>query len=377
MCKSVVTICVIPLLNLFSRRRQRIWCLITLFANIVLTLFYVRFLFPKQESFVMNANDMKNAMLITSLATGMCTALTMQLGRLVNNVYDEVKRTNETIENNTREKEEFFATISHEIRNPLQSLQGSVELMAELRKTNSEQLEADLPQLLDICRGCCGIVINLVSNILDMSKIAADKMQLSPAATDLREVANRVLRTSRGRAEGKNIALRLECDPHLPPAVELDPQRIEQVLVNLVSNAIKFTSSKGRIVVRLAWLEGMENTTGIVLARSSWKQVMELEEESRGPLVSISLRPTRGLSRKYMETMTPSDRGGKRRLAYCPTAPAGGLRPRGPAAGVVKIEVMDSGIGIAKDGVERLFKPYQQANSSISRQVSAVRPSPI
>ncbi len=374
----IVTLYVIPTFHLFNRERQRAWCLITLCVNVVLTPTYVFFVMPRQDSFTLNSRDLKNALLITSMTIVLCISFTMYLGNLVNWVYEEVKRTNEVIERNTKEKEEFFATISHEIRNPLQSLQGSVELLAELSKTNQAQLMEDLPTLLDISKGCCGIVINLVSNILDMSKIAADKMQLSLVSTDLRELSNRIVRTSRGRAEGKNIRLEFECDPELPPAVEVDPQRVEQILVNLVSNAIKFTSAKGRIVLKLSWLSSPAETVESALARSGWKHTMDFSEES---CRHATLRPdSQGgrLGLRYLQGMTPSLHSGSvsrnSSIVHCiySEGASGRVHLVRPDRGLIKVEVMDSGIGIAKEGTEKLFKPYQQANSSISRHLSAV-----
>ncbi len=374
----------IPTFHLFDRRRQTFWSAFILVATVILTLLYVFVLFPQQESFVFSAKNIKISILFNFSALALAVAFMIYLGNLVSSAYDEVKRTNETIESNTKEKEEFFATVSHEIRNPLQSLQGSVELLSELNKANSGQLTQDLPPLLEICKSCCGIVINLVSNILDMSKIAADKMQLSPVPTDLREVVNRVLRTSRGRAEGKSVSLELECDPDLPPAVELDPQRIEQVLVNLISNAVKFTPAKGRVVVKLSWLDPSHGDIQSAISHSGWKQVMELSEESKcSPPTAVRPPLIEDLNRSQIAI--PSlrtsvgfrDRCGLRSetLAVNQTESVNiaagnegeNARPR-VTHGIVKLEIMDNGIGISREGTEKLFRPYQQANASISRQ---------
>ncbi len=370
-----------PSLNFFDRRGQKFWGKLVLAANLVVTVGYVCFFFPgDEERFVMNAADVRNSLVVNTAVLTVYSSFLIYLNDLVNQTYEEVKTSNEAMAANTREKEEFFATISHEIRNPLQSLQGSVELMAELYKSGSVvPLSQEMPQLLEICKGCCGVVINLVSNVLDMSKIAADRMQLSPVATDLRELARRVLRTGKGRAEGKSVRLELECDPELPPAVEVDPQRIEQVLVNLVSNAIKFTQSKGRIVVKLTWAADSTSVSQ-TLAHSSWKQVIELAERDHSVLTVTSPHsPNRstsvclgGLSDKYSSPSVPSGKRKRKKNSGSPLVvptPEDQARQKPTNQGIVKIEVMDSGIGISRDGVQKLFRPYQQANSSISRHV--------
>ncbi len=377
---------VIPTLHLFDRKNQRIWCEIILAVNVALTAAFLLFWFPEdREAFVLTPEMARLSVIVAIVAITLATGLMIYLNDLANQVYEEV---NITIEENTREKEQFFATISHEIRNPLQSLQGSVELLAEMGKSGHDspaQFHADVQPLLEICKGCCGLVINMVSNILDMSKIAADKMQLSPVPTDLREVSNRILRASRGRAEGKSVALSLACDPLLPPAVEVDPQRVEQIVINLVSNAIKFTPTKGRIVIKVSWteLEGGEDLDAVVqqtLARSSWKQSIELEEGAspadtpRHQLASsvrIQTRTSR-LSRAGSLTLVKLSRQ-RDRPSMCTFHDCVGSEshPGIPTAkarrGIVKIEVMDSGIGISKEGIGKLFRPYQQADQTISR----------
>ncbi len=321
----------------------------------------------------------------------------MYFNDLSGRVYEDVKKANEAIESATREKEAFFATISHEIRNPLQSLLGSVELLDDSthRKGTSDspaEPEEGRHHLLEICRNCCAIVINMVSNVLDMSKIAAGMMQMNPVAADLRELAQRILRVSRSRAEGKSVQLSLECDPTFPPAVLADTQRVEQVLLNLVSNAIKFTGPKGCVVVKLSWLElaHAENEDTLVrtaLSQSSWQQTIEFSEA--GDRTGDSDNPLKhrydhhGLAPKYQRSPDASCLGDKFVDSFPPVLRLdsmshvnqgsrtktvdGTLRAQRLQRGIVKIEVMDTGIGMSKTGVARLFRPYQQAEAGISR----------
>ncbi|MDR3548002.1 MAG: ATP-binding protein, partial [Candidatus Pacebacteria bacterium] len=319
--------------------------------------------YPLPETMVLPRDAIKAAMVTNVVGISLYIILLFQFNELSNQVYEDVKNTNEAIENSTKEKEAFFATISHEIRNPLQSMLGSIELL------NDSHIQSDCkatPLLLDICKNCCAIVINMVSNILDMSKIAADKMQLSPVAADLRELVSRILRISRSRAEGKNLDL--ECDSELPPSVEVDTQRIEQIVLNLISNSIKFTS-KGRVVVKISWkpFQLGQDVTSLVketLAQSSWKASIDFSE--------TSTRDRRFLSRKYLKLISPAERRHLQKdtveYPHDPSPQLSAQRDTDPKQGVVKIEVMDTGIGIQKDSICKLFKPYQQANSSISRK---------
>ncbi len=318
----------------------------------------------------MTAEQVKVTLVCNIMGMSVLELLMIYFNDLSAQVYEDVKKANEAIEAATKEKESFFATISHEIRNPLQSLQGSVDLLGEMR--DAPESSQERARLMEICKSCCALVINMVSNILDMSKIASGKMQLSPAPADLRELTRRILQISHSRAEGKEVKLEFDCDPSLPPAVELDTQRVEQVLLNLISNAIKFTPSKGRVVVKLAWhpldsiLLSAASTDPVraALARSSWQQTMELEERiSASGRHALHHEPD---SRRHYHT-TATDRGRPApRLEANITSTSNPSSPQ-PGCGVVKAEVMDTGIGISPEGVLRLFQPYQQAEAGISR----------
>ncbi len=385
---------IIPTFYLFDRQGQKLATMLAFAGNIVLTLVHLQWCFPKDKSeFTFSVYEMKVSLVCAIATMSVDLLFLMYLNNLSGKVYEDVKAANEATEAAAKEKEAFFATISHEIRNPLQSLQGSVELLGDM-KTASE-LRKEKRQLIEICKSCCALVINMVSNILDMSKIAAGKMQLCPAPADLRELVRRILQVSRGRAEGKEVRLELDCDPSLPAAIEVDAQRVEQILINLVSNAIKFTPSKGRVVVKIGWLglgpdsasQDQDSEVRIALSESSWRQTMELEEEEdQEEDHAISRRGGHHrhvLDERYQCERAPSARKKKHRGSVPPAfrAAADGLRqhqhvPTGAlprpqhSAGVVKIEVMDTGIGVSKEAALRLFRPYQQANSGISRYCS-------
>ncbi len=382
----IVTLFICPTLNLFDRRAQNFWGRVVLIGNIILSVACMCLLYLRDDKLLtLNATDIRNSMLVGTTILTIYVFFMIYINDVCSQVYEDVHRSNEAVEAAARDKEQFYATMSHEIRNPLQSLQGSVDLATELlRVGSSAQLTQDLPPLLDICRGCCGIVINLVSNILDISKIAADKMQFSPVPTDLRELVNRILKISKGRAEGKSIALDLECDSWFPPAIEIDPQRVEQILVNLVSNAIKFTPTKGRIVVKVSWLPliGSTNADNIRLAliASSWKHVMEFEERPEEARLAPSVSSVQDGSRSRRCTIGQMPRrvaGDDDRSGFISAHPPNSADPSPSLGqehnraqtreGIAKIEVMDSGIGIEKSSIARLFKAYQQADSSISR----------
>ena len=315
--------------------------------------------FPPDKVVTLSASEINKGLFLAVCIMIVGLLITMHFNAVFNRIYDEVRSINNNIEGSIRDKEAFFTMISHEIRNPLQSLLGSIELLQDTRIPKTT-----VSSLLEICKNCCQTVLNLVSNILDMSKLAADKMQLSPGAADLRELVNRIIRITMSKAQAKHLELVMLDDKSLPPNVELDSQRIEQVMLNVVSNAIKFTN-KGKVAIKLQWfpLEDNGDSNALVshvLEYSSWEETMTLDER-------IAENPAM-IDEKYTRRYKPSFEGKNTVSASRSEVflDAEG-EARGEYWGVAKIEVMDTGIGISKESVGKLFKPYQQANSTISK----------
>jgi len=147
-------------------------------------------------------------------------------------------------------KSDFLATISHEIRTPMNAIVSAANLLSgsRLNKAQREQVE----MLTD----ANDVLLSLLNDVLDLSKIEAGKMTIEPADTDLARTLEGLRRLWLPRATDKGLDLRLEIAPDTPACVSVDPLRLKQILFNLISNAVKFTAS-GAVTVRLATdLEG-------------------------------------------------------------------------------------------------------------------------
>ena len=153
-------------------------------------------------------------------------------------------------------KSQFLATMSHEIRTPMNGVLGALEL---LRRS---QLDADQRRLVRTAAASGTSLMDILNDVLDHSKIEAGKLTLAQVPTSLHALARSVVALFRGNAEGKGVVLSLEIEPEVADWVLADSQRLKQVLLNLVGNAIKFTE-EGVVVLRLSSRSMKEKSAAI------------------------------------------------------------------------------------------------------------------
>jgi PAS domain S-box-containing protein len=145
-------------------------------------------------------------------------------------------------------KSEFISVASHELRTPMTSIKGSVDLI--LGGCVGE-VSPEAHELLEVAHSACDRMIRLINNILDLSKIEAGQIQLRVEQIDLTKVVERSLRGMDTLAAQAGITLKSSFQSGLPP-VEADRDRMEQVITNLVSNAIKFSPAKGEVEISVS-----------------------------------------------------------------------------------------------------------------------------
>lgn len=157
----------------------------------------------------------------------------------------ELKREAEERERAERALADFMAVIVHDLRSPLSNVISILEGMKDglFGPVAEDQLNW-LQKGESVARGCA----ELINDFLDLSKLEAGRIELRWQAVDLRQLLTASLDNYALAADAKGIVLSNEIDPSLPP-IEADPRRIEQVMANLLSNALKFTPQGGQIVV--------------------------------------------------------------------------------------------------------------------------------
>jgi len=171
------------------------------------------------------------------------TRLAKDLERRVSERTLQLEESNLQLRGANTAKSSFLSMMSHEIRTPMNGVLGMLELLA------LSELDEHQRTTLDIVRDSGQSLLRIIDDILDFSKIEAGKLEIRPEAASVARVVSKVVGIYSGNASNKALVLKSQVDPRIGPALMFDPLRLQQILNNLVSNAIKFTS-KGSVEIR-------------------------------------------------------------------------------------------------------------------------------
>jgi signal transduction histidine kinase len=178
-----------------------------------------------------------------------------ELGALatgVNRMNDELRRVYGELEAASRHKSEFLANMSHELRTPLNAIIGFSQV---LRQRLFGEVNEKQEEYLDDILSSGHHLLDLINDVLDLSKVEAGQVELEVATFSLREALERGVVMVRERATKNGVAISLELSPEVN-IVDGDERRLRQVVFNLLSNAVKFTPKSGSVVVASSRVDG-------------------------------------------------------------------------------------------------------------------------
>src|ERR1043165_7206925 len=227
------------------------------------------------ESYKKNAFSQDDALLLTAIANQAAVAienaqlykdlegLTYALEQRVMERTNELRETNLRLLAADRSKNQFLANMSHELRTPLNSIIGFSSVLLESAKTT---LQPRLYKFLENIHTAGNHLLELINDILDLSKIEAGKMELRPDTFDLRDTIAAVERVMKGFASEANVRITAHIDADVP-TVRLDEGRLKQILFNLLSNAVKFSPNGGPVSLHAGYVPRAASPIGIDAVR--------------------------------------------------------------------------------------------------------------
>ncbi|MET2847017.1 ATP-binding protein [Vibrio owensii] len=222
------------------------------------------------------------------------TIFAQQVNRMMeeqNRQTEEILKTKESAISANRAKSVFLASMSHEIRTPLNGIIGMTEILSQ-----SDLSEHQKEVLTDIDTSS-HTLLTLLNDILDLSKIESGHLQLSLIETDIREVVYQSMILFQSKATSKQLELNINLDERIPPRIMVDDHRIKQIIMNLVSNAVKFTH-EGHISVDVDYQESTTQKSVFLTFRVTDTGV-GIERDKLNTIFEPFTQEDEGISRQF------------------------------------------------------------------------------
>jgi len=242
----------------------------------------------------------------------------------------ELSRTKSAIEAALEQQRTFIFSFSHELRNPINSLLGNLQLVLQEGSAFSPKAK----EMINVAKVCGEILLHNINNVLDTGKYEIGKLEVNPTPTQLSELFQKIWGIYNELFKQKNLKSQLKLEKDLPPVISIDSQK---VLLNLIGNSIKFTN-QGSISVTIKWLD-CEKVSSKCFEPIPYDDVDEGLFEKEENLLAVNTRRI----------------------------------PQGPqnhqeSKGVLKIIVKDTGSGMRKEVLDKLFQKFSQVSEDVSQR---------
>jgi len=264
--------------------------------------------------------------------------------KLIEDIFQIKKDT----DNALSELKTSIMSFSHELRNPINSLLGNLFLAMQ------EPVSSQIKEVLTVAHVCGEQVLQMVNNVLDLSKAELGNLEVHPAPTHTYEMFSKIWGLNSELIRRKGLNGHLKVHKKVPKSLLLDPYRLNQVLSNLIGNAAKFTD-KGSITITVNWLQKEE-------VDDSCFEPIPYSYEEEGHFEKDEAIPYLSRDRNHCDQyrfLNFTTRHFKQRGLYAPEE---------PLKGVLKIIVRDTGCGIPKESLRLLFQKFSQVSVDTNKR---------
>jgi len=295
--------------------------------------------FVDPERFVKNLTYQTNQTLFYSIAFTLFTHTLMQEAFREAN-YEEKKK--EDYQN----QKNFLLSFSHELRNLINSLIGNVKL------ASLEAVSEKARELLMNAEFSAEMLLQLINNILDTGKVELGDLEINISPIRIYDLVERVWSICSELIKTKNLRGRLMIQKNIPQILTLDHYRLTQILLNLVGNSVKYTDA-GEIDVYVEWIPNQEFSTEKCFEPYPFNEDNEQDEGLFEKKRSLSVFDSALLCLNFV----------RKKIDRALLVPLADERK-----GILKITVRDTGVGIPKDGFNKLFQKFTQVTSDPSKK---------
>jgi len=252
------------------------------------------------------------------------------------------------LENALDQQKTFIWSFSHELRNPINSLLGNLQLVLQ-----GEHLSVKAKEMLSVAKICGELLLHNINNVLDTGKHEIGKLEVNPVPTQLQELFQRTWNIYGELLRQKELQSQLRIERSVPAVAQIDSHKMNQILLNLIGNSIKFTQ-KGSVTVTIKWLPSREISEKC-FEPIPYDEIDEGVFEKEENLSKMN-------ASKILESKSPFYTEVKQmkneELIY----------PEQESKGILKIIVKDTGPGMNKEAIEKLFKKFSQVSENASQR---------
>jgi len=331
-----------------------------LFANILTGLLKTKPIL-KEKFNVIDPDVFVNKLIHSNIAITIfiLTLFTLILHNL-NKKTKELIISNKVAEEAVEQQKTFIFSFSHEMRNPLNSLLGNLELI--LMGTVPSQVR----EMIKVAQTCGILLLQQINNVLDTGKKDLGKLEINLTQTKVYDLFQRVWTVSSELITRKNLQSRLKIEKKVPSLLNLDPHRINQVMMNLISNATKFTE-RGSITVSVKWLECKfvnERCFEPIPYDSESEGVFEKEEviyQLNLGDITLNKRNRSSQREKKNIVLIQKNKDINEMMEDIES-------PKKEKRGVLKIVVVDTGCGMSQNSLDQLFEKFSQVSDDPTKR---------